>query len=116
MTEAGFRGWILSALRSLTRAWKPASDAWKLNTRPNISGKGRHKIEHQCVSCLEWFPKKTKKNKIGAELDHIIPIGGLSSLAKLQQWVERAFVEVEGFQKLCSVCHAKKTKTERGAK
>jgi len=113
MTEAGFRAWILSALRSLTRRWKPANDAWKLNTRPNKTGKGRHRIEHQCARCKEWFPKKTKKNDIGVELDHIVPIGGLSSFSKLEQWVLNAFVEVEGYQKLCSVCHRIKTNGEK---
>jgi len=113
MTEAGFRAWILSALRSLTRRWKPANDAWKLNTRPNKSGNGRHRIEHQCAHCKEWFPKKTKKNDVGVELDHIVPIGGLSSFSKLEQWVLNAFVEVDGYQKLCSVCHRIKTNGEK---
>lgn len=113
MSEAQFRGWILSALRSLTRRWKPAADAWKINTRPNTSGKGRHRIEHQCAMCLKWFPKKTKKSNIGVELDHIIPIGGLSSLDKLKQWVLNAFVETDGYQKLCVNCHLKKTNEER---
>lgn len=113
LTEAGFRGWILSALRSLTRRWKPASDAWKLHTRPNTSGKGRHRIEHQCVACKGWFPKKTKASKVGVELDHIKPIGGLDSFSKLEQWIVNAFVEVDGYQKLCVACHQKKTAEER---
>lgn len=113
MTEAAFRSWILSGLRSLTRKWKPANDAWKLNTRPNTSGVGRHRVEHQCVVCLQWFPKKTRAIKVGVELDHIVPIGGLDSFSKLEQWVLRAFVEVDGYQKLCTTCHAKKTMGER---
>lgn len=113
MTETDFKSWILSGLRSKTRMWKPTQDAWKLNTRNNISGKGKHRIEHQCGQCLQWLPRKTKKNKEGIELDHIIPIGGLNCFSKLQQWVERAFVEIDGYQKLCTTCHAKKTKAEK---
>lgn len=115
MTEAEFRSWVLSGLRDRTMLWRPANDAWQLNTRPNKSGKGRHRIEHQCADCKQWFPKKTKKNRysIGIELDHIIPIGGLNDFAKAAQWIERAFVEVEGYQKLCTPCHAKKTKEEK---
>lgn len=118
MTEAAFRGWILSALRSLSRKWKPANDAWKLNTR--IKPKdvpGRHRTEHKCAQCGVWLPRKTKQNARGIELDHITPIGGLSSLDKLKQWVQRAFVEIDGFQKLCSdKCHAAKTAKERSEK
>lgn len=113
MTEAAFRTWILSALRNLTRKWKPANDAWKLNTRPNTSGVGRHRIEHQCALCGCWGPKKSKTNTFGIELDHITPIGGLSCFSKLEQWIRRAFVEVPDYQKLCTICHAAKTKEER---
>jgi hypothetical protein len=117
MTEAEFRNWVLAALRRLTMRWKPANDAWKINTRPNKSGKGRHKIEHQCAMCLKWFPKYSKRSKnIGVVLDHIVPIGGLSCLSKLEQWVLRALVEVEGYQKLCTLCHQIKTNSERSLK
>lgn len=113
MTEASFRNWILSALRSLTRKWKPANDAWKVNARPNTSGVGRHRTEHQCAHCGCWAPRKTRTNAFGIELDHIKPIGGLSSFSKLQQWIQNAFIEVDGYQKLCTNCHAAKTKEEK---
>lgn len=116
MTESDFRSWILSALRSLTRKWKPAQDAWKIDVKPNASGKGKHRIEHNCVHCNKWFPRKTKVNKMGVELDHIQTLGGLDHLSKAEQWIERAFVEVEGYQKLCIDCHQKKTNSERGKK
>ncbi len=116
MTSAAFRGWILSALRNLTRKWKPANDAWKLNVRPNTSGIGRHRIEHQCAHCLAWHPKKTKQNKFGIELDHIKPIGGLSCFSKLEQWIVNAFVEIKDYQKLCTTCHAEKTRGERNVR
>lgn len=112
MTEAGFKGWILSALRSLTRKWKPASDAWNINTRAKPkSVPGRHRIEHQCAHCLKWGPRKTKKNTWGIELDHLIPIGGYKH--GFDAWIVKAFVEVEGFQKLCTTCHRIKTNKEK---
>lgn len=113
MTEANFKAWILSALRSRTKVWKPANDVWQMNTRPNTSGVGRHRVEHQCVQCLQWLPRKTKQNKLGIEMDHIIPIGGLDDLAKTPIWIEQAFIEIPGYQKLCTICHAAKTKGER---
>jgi hypothetical protein len=114
MTEAAFRGWILSALRSLTRKWKPANDAWKKGSRLKPAEvKGRHRTEHKCADCGTWAPRKTKTNKFGIELDHIVPIGGLSSFDKLKQWVLNAFVEVDGYQKLCTDCHATKTAKDK---
>jgi hypothetical protein len=114
MTEAAFRGWILSALRNLTRKWKPASDALKKGTRAKpVNVAGRHRIEHKCADCGVWAPKKSKTNTFGIELDHIVPIGGLSSFSKLQQWITNAFVEVDGYQKLCTDCHKIKTQREK---
>lgn len=107
MTESEFRSWVLSGLRSRTRYWPPANAAWKLNTRPSQSSNKRLKIEHQCNICKEWF------SKAKMQLDHIKPIGGLSCLSKLQTWVERAFVEVEGYQKICKPCHKIKSRDER---
>ena len=114
MTESEFKSWVLSGLRDRTMMWKPANDAWKLNTRANTSGKGRHRIEHQCAHCSKWFPKKTKKNNTGIELDHIIPIGGLNDFNKAAEWIEKAFVEVDAYQKLCTICHQIKTNSEKG--
>jgi len=112
MTEAGFLGWILSALRSLTRKWKPAQQAWKLNTRPNTTG-SRHKFEHQCAHCLQWFVKKKINKRSTIELDHIVPCGGLNHLDKASVWLSRAFVEIDGYQKLCLECHTKKSNEEK---
>lgn len=116
MTEAEFRSWVLGGLRDRTMMWKPAQEAWKLHTRENQS-ESRHKIEHQCQHCMEWFVKK--KIKIGKvsrntiELDHIVPIGGLDSLDKAGAWINKAYVEVDGYQKLCYQCHQVKTNLEK---
>ncbi len=113
MTEAGFKAWVLSGLANMTRKWPPANEAWRINVRPNTSGKGRHRIEHQCAHCGIWGPKKSKKNDFGLELDHIVPKGGLSDFSKTGEWVEKAFVEISGYQKLCILCHRKKTNEEK---
>ncbi len=114
MTEAGFKAWVLSGLAALTYKWPPANEAWQINTRPKPKGTpGRHFIEHQCAHCGIWGPKKSKKNDFGLELDHIIPKGGLSDFSKAGEWVEKAFVEVPGYQKLCVPCHRKKTNEEK---
>lgn len=112
MTTAEFKGWVLSGLRDRTRYWAPANAAWKLYTRPNQSG-SRHKIEHQCNVCKGWFVKKKVKNRNTIELDHIIPCGGLNDFSKAGEWVAKAFVEIDGYQKLCISCHSIKTKDEK---
>ena len=96
MTESEFRSWVLGGLRDRTMMWKPAQEAWKLHTRKNQSG-SRHKVEHQCQHCLNWFV--LKKIKIGktsrntVELDHIKPIGGLKpDFSNAGEWVNNAYV------------------------
>lgn len=114
MTEAEYVAWVLSGLSNMTRKWPPANEAWNLNTRVKPKGNpGKHRIEHQCVHCSVWGPKKSKKNSFGMELDHIVPKGGLNAFSKFEQWAERAFVEVDGYQKLCTICHRKKTNGEK---
>jgi hypothetical protein len=114
MTESEYKAWVLGGLANMTRKWKPANDAWKINTRVKPKDvKGAHRIEHQCAHCLVWGPKKTRTNKWGMELDHIVPKGGLSDFSKTEQWIERAFVEIEGYQKLCTDCHRTKTNEEK---
>jgi 5-methylcytosine-specific restriction endonuclease McrA len=57
--------------------------------------------------CKNWFIEK----KIN--VDHIIAAGSLNCGADLDGFVNRLFVEVEGLQVLCSICHDKKTAKER---
>ena len=83
MTEAAFFGWIRSLLRMrYMRGWK-----W----------------EYQCADCKDWFLRKE------VDIDHIVPCGTLKSFKDLSLFCERLFVEKEGLQVLCKVCHKKKT-------
>lgn len=106
-TEAEFWSFILSALRKATRFWKPAIDKKLEGRRPNQSSNKRLKWESSCECCKKWVPEKD------IEIDHIIPCGGLNGPEKLVGWVDHAFVEIEGFQRLCSTCHLKKTLEEK---
>jgi hypothetical protein len=49
-------------------------------------------------------------------VDHIIPCGALSCANDLPGFVERLFIEVDGLQILCDICHNKKTQAERKSK
>ncbi len=109
-TEAEFSSFILSALRSATRYWKPKMVKLEEGRRPNESDNKRLKWENNCEECGGWFPEKQ------IEVDHIVPCGGISGpdwLDKIKPWIIRAFVEIEGFQRLCLTCHNRKTQAEK---
>lgn len=110
MTEGQFAQFILSALRKATTRWNPKWDKLKQGRRPNQSTNKKLKWENNCEECNEWFPESQ------IQIDHIIPCGGLSGedwLDKIKPWIIRAFVEIDGFRRLCKSCHLKKSLEER---
>ena len=69
---------------------------------------GRKCKLHMCSECLKLFPK----NKMRA--DHIDPVvDPRRGFVDWNTYIERMFVEVEGFMALCEGCHDIKTKEER---
>lgn len=107
LTESAFWSFIRSSLRQKSRWWKPIAQAKAKAKRAYKGPLKRQKFEYQCAECLQWFPDK----KIN--VDHITPAGSLKCANDLPGFVERLFVEVEGLQVLCSICHDKKTAKER---
>ena len=109
-TEAEFSAYILSALRKATKFWKPKMDKLHEGRRPSQNINKRLKWENNCERCGGWFPESS------IEVDHIVPCGGISGidwLDKIKPWVIKAFVEVDGFQRLCLWCHLRKTSEEK---
>jgi 5-methylcytosine-specific restriction endonuclease McrA len=107
LTESAFWSFIRSGLRQKSRWWKPITQC-KLNAKRDYTGPNkRQKFEYQCNSCKKWFADKN------INVDHKIPAGSLNCANDLPGFVERLFVEVEGLQILCSICHDKKTAKER---
>jgi len=110
MTESHFWSMIRSALRQRSRWWKPVYIC-EQNARRKYKGPNKkQKYEYQCNLCKKWFPKKE------VSIDHINPVGSLSSYDDLPGFVERLFVEQEGLQLLCNKCHSNKTKSENQKK
>jgi len=119
-TEAQFWGRIRSALRNVSKFWKPAQEA-KLKARKPYKGKGRQKWEYKCNHCKRMFPS----NKVA--IDHIIPSGSLRNADDLKPFVEKLFREdPNDYQILCNYklseqkkyggvpsCHYVKTQEER---
>ncbi|MDM8548296.1 hypothetical protein QUF61_17530 [Candidatus Venteria ishoeyi] len=116
-TEAEFNSRITSALRKVSSYWKPKQKCLK---KANVS-RGMYRCEHckQVVPLKIWGvwksgKKEGKPRKITNILaDHINPVvdpavGNIS----WDVYIERMFVEEDGYQALCHDCHSKKTKAE----
>ena len=109
MSKSAFWGMIRSCLRQKSRWWKPLTEA-KNKVKRNCKDCGRQKFEYQCAHCKGWFSER----EIAA--DHLVEAGTLTCGADVEGFIERLFVEVEGFQILCDKrkdgkesCHKKKT-------
>lgn len=108
-TEARFNSFIISALRGASRKWAPMQQALKRAS----TGRGFF----DCEGCGENCPTsvvidgKRFKNKIA---DHIDPI--VDPAKGFENWdtfIERMFIELDGWQILCKKCHDEKTAEER---
>ncbi len=103
LTESEFFGRIISAIRRLTMYWKPKNDYLLTIRRPYSGTDKRTKWEYQCISCQQWF------KRVDIECDHIAPVGSFKCFNDAPGYLERAFIEKEGYQALCKECHRSKT-------
>lgn len=108
-TEAQFVSFIKSALRRASGRWKPRSECLR---RARVQ-RGLYK----CEMCSELTPTTVvvdgKKRK-GIEVDHIHPV--IDTQVGFISWdsfIERLFVEEEGFRALCYKCHSGVTEKQR---
>ena len=109
-TEARFRQFIVSALRGASQKWAPK---WKAIDDAFVrKGKslktGRPCKLHRCCECGGLFPKGEMR------ADHIDPVVDPDiGFTTWDEFVERMFVEREGFQAICVGCHKIKSAEER---
>jgi 5-methylcytosine-specific restriction endonuclease McrA len=108
-TEARYRGFITSALRSASRRWPPKYECLKaacvgVQRNPKTNRDAKHYL---CKACGEVFPQKQ------VQVDHIDPIGHCVSW---DLFIEKLFCESGNLQVVCKECHKKKTKEERESK
>ena len=96
-TLAQHMGKIRSALRNLSRFWKPIQAA----RRRNKFGVGKS-AKYYCDGCGGLFA--------AVQVDHKIEAGSLKTYADLPSFCERLFAEdPESYQCLCENCHNVKT-------
>jgi len=111
-TDARFKSFIISQLRSATQRWSPKQTCIK-------SARVRRGF-YRCEECQELVPatlpppdgkKKRIKNIVADHIDPIVPPE--TGFTTYDDWIERCFVEIEGYQALCHKCHTIKTNEER---
>ena len=100
-SKARFKSFIISALRKASSRWGPKNEVLKL------ARTGRN--QYTCAECGE-----EKLGRKDVAVDHIDPIVDPAvGFTSFDDWVERCFVEVGGYQVLCSPCHTSKSNTEK---
>jgi len=107
-TESRYFQFIRTALRGAFSRYPVKYQVLKASQR-YVTGQ-RHKYEHQCAECNEWFKGKE------VQVDHIKPAGSLKCYDDLPSFVSNLFCEADNLQVLCKSCHKTKTAEERKKK
>jgi 5-methylcytosine-specific restriction endonuclease McrA len=97
LTEAGFKSFVISALRAKSMLWKPVAETRK---KARV-GRGRYK----CAICNKTFKK--------VYVDHINPIVGDCGFTTWDSYINNMFCEEDNLQALCESCHKEKTNEEK---
>jgi len=117
MTEAAFRGYIMSALRKRSAFWKPKSAAIaKAFVKVGKNPETGHKCKlHRCPKCKGLFPQ----SKMDADhIEPVVPLNGFegsTSTFLSYDWsklIERLFCETDGYRVICKGCHKEITKKQ----
>ena len=98
-TESKFNSFIKSALRSASNRWAP-----KYTSKKNA------RIARNTYLCAKCGSKVGNKD---IKIDHINPVVSVEDgFVDWNTYIERMFVEMDGFNALCKKCHDIKTKAE----
>lgn len=105
-TEARFREFITSVLRSGSRRWPPKWEALKAAfKREGVNPKTKRVAKlYGCAICNGEFSSKD------IQVDHKEPIGSCNTW---DSFIEKLFCEKDNLQAVCKPCHKAKTKKER---
>lgn len=110
-TESEHMAKIRSALRNISKFWKPAIAALEEVSRPYTGSNKRIKKEYQCVNCATWYVRSK------VEINHIVACGSVKCYAEIPQFLTNLFCEnISGYEILCKECHLKVTKEQKEAR
>ena len=122
-TESKIRNRITSALRAISRSWKPRALA-----------KNKAKVgpaTYECSSCKIWVYEGASKRSVEEicsnmekqvimskiHMDHVSPVVPLEGWKDWDHFstsiIGRMFCPEENWNPLCEECHAKKTNSEK---
>jgi len=111
-TEARYKSFIISALRGAHSKWGVKADVKKL-ARVDV---GRY----VCAECGTVGPATLppdsgqSRRRNNAAVDHIDPVvSPTTGFVDWNTYIDRMFLELEGYQVLCYKCHGAKTRDER---
>lgn len=98
-SEARKKSFITSALRRAQ--WPQRHAAVKAAyVEDGINPKTGRKCKlHRCSDCNELFPQKE------VQADHITPVVGPEGFIDWNTFIERLYVEADGYRVLCKGCH-----------
>lgn len=101
--EKLWREWLQKQLRRVSYKWGERTKA-----------KSRARLErgiYRCNSCHEEFRAKD------IQLDHKLPVIDPSTgFVDWNQYIDRLFCDVDGYQVLCKPCHTQKTVAENAGR
>ncbi len=106
-TQSQHIGKLRSALRNLSRWWKPFAMALKAASVTHHIGR-RKRVLYLCAECDKLFDRKQ------VEVNHKLPLGSLKTYEDLPGFCERLFVEdLSLLEVLCKECHKEETAMQR---
>jgi len=106
-TQSQHIGKLRSALRNISRWWKPFIVALKAASVKCSVG-GRIRVLYLCANCKRMLDKKS------VEVNHKVPLGSLKTYEDLPGFCERLFVEdINKLEVLCKDCHKEETAKQR---
>jgi len=105
------KAFVINGLRRLHSRWLPKNIALEQAKTSReftlVKPKDRSRIAYECFICKGVFRSKE------INVDHIIPVvDPESGFSTFDDYIERLFVNVEGYQILCIECHKIKTLKE----
>lgn len=111
-TEARYRSFITSALRSASRRWPPKYETLKEAFVDRIINKktGKLAAHYRCAKCQQLFPAKD------VQVDHVNPVvDPATGFVSWDVYIDRMFCDSVNLQVLCTECHKTKTAKEKDA-
>ena len=108
-TDARYRSFIKSGLRSASQRWPPRYKVLAASRRGKRinPASGRLAEMHECRNCKSLFPTKE------VEVNHIIPVVPVKGFDSWDGVIERLFCEENGLEVLCKPCHKIVTDEEK---